>query len=82
MEALRKIVSGSVLEPLFSLPYSSRELQYEVIVLPVSAGAEQFRDNAARQPLVDCLRGALGDIEFDCTRKITAERGTPVEIFN
>ena len=36
MEALRKIVPGSALEPLFSLPRSSLDLQYEVIILPVS----------------------------------------------
>jgi hypothetical protein len=35
MEALRKIVPGSALEPLFSLPRSSRELQYEVLILPI-----------------------------------------------
>ena len=63
MEALRKIVTGSALEPLFSLPRSSQDLQYEVIVLPcVDVPAEavddgslkylfrDYRDDGIREP--------------------------------
>ena len=82
MEALRKIVPGSALEPLFSLPRSSRELQYEVIVLPFLAGNEYRRDDAGQESLAGFLRGSLGDFEFDCARELTAERGTPIEICN
>jgi hypothetical protein len=82
MEALRKIVPGSALEPLFSLPRSSWELQYEVIVLPFIAGSEHRFDGAGQESLTGFLRGSLGDAEFDCERELTAERGTPVEIFN
>jgi hypothetical protein len=66
MEALRKIVSGSALEPLFSLPRSSKELQYEVIILPVSDvlapavddGSLEYLfrgydDDGIREPIVD-----------------------------
>ena len=67
MEALRKIVTGSALEPLFSLPRSSRDLQYEVIVLPfdemprrsaVDDGSleylfRDYRDDGVREPLVN-----------------------------
>ena len=66
MEALRKIVTGSALEPLFSLPRSSRDLQYEVIVLPfadvpaeaVDDGSleylfRDYRDDGIREPLVN-----------------------------
>jgi hypothetical protein len=81
MEALRKIVPGSSLAPLFSLPPSSGELQYEVIVLPFLADNDR-RDDMERESLAACLRGTLGDAEFDCTRKLTAERGTAVELFN
>ena len=66
MEAMRKIVTGSALEPLFSLPRSSRDLQYEVIVLPfadvpaeaVDDGSleylfRDYRDDGIREPLVN-----------------------------
>ena len=66
MEALRKIVSGSALEPLFALPHSSRDLQYEVIVLPFAKNSTEtvddgsleylfrnYRDDGVREPLVD-----------------------------
>jgi hypothetical protein len=80
MEALRKIVPGSVLEPLFLLPRSSGELKYEVIVLPFPEENEP-RDTAGRESLATSLRGALGDVDFDFTRKLTPERGTSVELF-
>ncbi|MHC6204781.1 hypothetical protein ACYULU_16510 [Breznakiellaceae bacterium SP9] len=66
MEALRKIVPGSVLEPLFSLPHVSRELQYEVLIRPVSDASASalddgsleylfrgYSDDGIREPLVD-----------------------------
>jgi hypothetical protein len=81
MEALRKIVPGSALKPLFSLPRSSDELKYEVIVLPYGSDNDPH-DTEKRESLTAFLRGALGDADFDCTRKQTSERGTPVEVFN
>jgi hypothetical protein len=81
MEVLRKIVPGSALESLFSLPHSSDELQYEVIVLPFDSGNETS-DTAGRESLTASLRGPLGDAGFDCTRELTPEWGTPLEIFN
>jgi hypothetical protein len=77
MEALRKIVPGSALEPLFSLPRSSGALKYEVIVLPFTD--DEPRDTAGQEPLSASLRGALGDFEFDYTRELAPERGTLVE---
>jgi hypothetical protein len=66
MEALRKIVPGSALEPLFSLPRSLRDLQYEVIVLPfadipvqaVDDGSleylfREYHDDGIREPRVN-----------------------------
>ena len=71
MEAMRKIVTGSALEPLFSLPRSSRDLQYEVIVLPfadvpaeaVDDGSleylfRDYRDDGIREPLVNFGKAA------------------------
>jgi hypothetical protein len=81
MEALRKIVPGSALAPLFSLPPSSSELQYEVIVLPFLADNDR-RDDVERKSLTACLRGTLGDAEFNNTRCLMAERGTAIELFN
>ena len=64
MEILRKIVPGSALAPLFSLPRSSRDLKYEVIVLPfadipseaVDDGSleylfRNYSDDGVREPL-------------------------------
>jgi hypothetical protein len=81
MEALRKIVAGSALEPLFSLPRSSKELKYEVIVLPVVHGNVP-RDTTGQESLTASLRGTLEDAGFDCARELASERGTTVEIFN
>jgi hypothetical protein len=80
MEALRKIVPGSVLEPLFSLPCSAGESQYEVIVLPFAADNDPG-DATERKSLAASLCGTLGDVDFDYKRELTPERGSAVELF-
>ncbi|GHV89002.1 hypothetical protein AGMMS50267_13620 [Spirochaetia bacterium] len=76
MEALRKIVPGSALEPLFSLPRSSLDLQYEVLILPVSDVSARcfddgsleylfrgYGDDGIREPLVD-FGAAVGNEQW------------------
>jgi hypothetical protein len=81
MEVLRKIVPGRALRPLFSLPRSSDELEYEVIVRPFVSDDEPD-DTTGKESLTASLRGALGDVVFDCARELAPERGTPIEISN
>jgi hypothetical protein len=75
MEALRKIVPGSVLEPLFSLPHSAGELKYEVIVLPFAADNDPC-DVVEGKSLAASLCGTLGGVDFDYKRELTPERET------
>jgi hypothetical protein len=82
MEALRKIVTGSDIDSLFSLPYSSRAAKYEVIVLPMPAENEYRHGKARHESITEFLRGTVGDVEFVCTRELTPDRGTAVEIFD
>jgi len=52
MEAVRKIVSADMLMPIMDLPWTSKGLQVEVIVMPIVKRTSQ-------QISVDTLEGCL-----------------------
>jgi hypothetical protein len=54
MEAVRKIVSADMLKPIIELPWVSKNLQVEVIVIPMEKKRLQQREVS-----VDSLEGCL-----------------------
>jgi hypothetical protein len=54
MEAVRKIISADILAPIIDLPWSSKGLQVELIVMPYKKETSQEREVP-----VESLKGCL-----------------------
>ncbi len=55
MEAIRRIVPASVLAPLFDLPWESKNMQVEMIIMPVNEVASTLRTPASKS-MKGCLK--------------------------
>ena len=53
MEVVRKIVNADILMPIIDLPWDTRDLQVEVIVIP------QIKETSRQEVSVESLEGCL-----------------------